>query len=540
MNWTFFVLALLIFLIPVTVAHAVPTSPSSTVTPPGAENEQRLNMLSVSPKVMLKQILFSGNTAVSTAELTVTASSYLNRVLVTEELEALRQALIKLYVSKGYINSGVIIPDQKVENGVITFTIIEGGLNSVTIDGLKYYRYPFLSSKLNVAAVQPLNVNRIQEALQLFQQDPRIKQINAELVPGAKTGEAELKVKINEASPLKISSRFNNDAAPATGSFRGELVIAHQNVLGFGDTLSAHSTVTEGAVDYGGRYSFPVSLYDTTLDVYYSTSNNMVIEEQFNGLDVTSENETIGLKIRQPFQRSATGEFAISLTGEKRSSVSKLLGQRFSFSAWEHDGKSNVSVLRLTQEWTRRTSSSVAGIYSTFNYGIAVLGATTNSNLPDGRFGSWIGQGMLLSRIGTSPIQTMLRANAQISLNQLLPMEKFPMGGLGSVRGYRTNTIVRDNGFNCTGEVRIPLFSNDTWPGTLQLVPFIDFGWGWNTGGAVSTPETITGIGGGLRWQVVNFVTAEAYYGYGIDKVPVGKKDLQDQGLHFQVSIEWL
>ena len=522
------------------MALAQPTTGSTSDISPGAENEQRLNMLSVTPKIKLNQVVFTGNNAVSTDELTAVAAPYLNRELATEDLEALRQNLVKVYVGKGYINSGVIIPDQKVGNGILAFTVIEGGLSAVKVEGANYYSQKFLSAKLNTAAGQPLNVNRLQESLQLLQQDPRIKRINAELVPGGKPGEAELKIKISEALPWKISTRFGNDASPSSGSYRGELTVANQNLLGFGDTLSAHTELTEGALNYGGRYSFPVSLYDTTLDIYYNRSNSTVIEERFVGLDIKSDNETIGLKLRQPFLRSSTNEFALSVTAEKRSSVSQLLGQNFSFSAGEHDGVSKVSVLRFTKEWTHRTPNSVAGIYSTFNYGIAVLDATTNKNLPDSKFGSWIGQGMLLTKIGSTPVQGMLRANAQIAFDKLLPMEKFPMGGLGTVRGYRSNTIVRDNGVNSSGELRIPLFSYDSWPGTLQLVPFIDFGWGWNTNEPKSSPETITGVGGGLRWQLTNWVNAEAYYGYGLEKIKIDKKDLQDQGFHFQVTIDWL
>jgi hemolysin activation/secretion protein len=497
-------------------------------------------MLALTPQVLLKHVLFSGNTAVASAELAAAAAPYLNRELAAEDMEALRQALIQLYIGKGYINSGVIIPDQQVTDGALTFSVIEGELNRVAVEGAKYYRPGFLAAKLGAAAARPLNVNTLQEALQLLQQDPRIKKINAELAPGTKPGDAELKVRLDEALPWKISTRFANDASPSTGSYRGELLLAHQNLLGFGDTLSAHAAFTEGAADYGGRYSVPVSLNDATLDLYYSRSASKVIEEQFDGLDIKSDCETFGLKLRQPFLRSAADEFAFSVSGERRSSVSKLLGQNYSFSAGEHDGESHVSVLRFTQEWTHRTANSVAGIYSTFNYGIDVLGATTNANLPDSRFGSWIGQGMLLSRLGDSATQLGLRAAAQIAFDQLLPLEKFPLGGIGSVRGYRSNLIVRDNGVNGSAELRVPLFSNNAWPGTLHLVPFIDFGWGWNTDAPTASPETITGVGGGFRWQLANLVTAEAYYGYGLNKVAVGKKDLQDQGIHFQVAIDWL
>jgi hemolysin activation/secretion protein len=547
------------------LAHA---TDRPTDLPSRDANGQQLNMLSVTPKIVVYKFLFTGNTAVSTSELSAISEPYLNRELTIQDLEALRQALIQRYIGKGFINSGVIIPDQKVEEGnrqaiykrnidkkalvnsgtiasdnkagVVSFTVIEGGLNKVAIEGLRHYRQEYLSAKLNSEITRPLNVNNLQESLQLLQQDHRIKQINAELLPGTKPGDAELKVKINEASPFKVSTRFSNDASPSSGSYKGELILAHQNLLGFGDTLSATTALTEGAVDYGGRYSFPISLHDTTLDMYYNNSSSKVIEEQFKGLDISSNSETIGFKIRQPFLRSVTDEFALTVAGEKRHSVSKLFGEKFSFSAGEQDGESKVSVMRFSQEWTHRTPTFVGGVYSTLSVGVPVLGATTHAESPDSRFVSWIGQGMVLSRLGSTAIQGLLRTSVQLSFDRLLPLEKFPLGGLGTVRGYRSNTVVRDNGVNSTGELRIPLISNDNWPGTLQLVPFIDFGRGWDNDASSAPPKALTSAGCGLRWQWSDKVTAEVYYGYDFNKINVSNKDLQDQGVHFLVNVAWL
>ena len=51
---------------------------------------------------------------------------YKNRTLATEDLERLRLALTLLYINKGYLTSGAIIPDQDVQAGVVAVHIIEG------------------------------------------------------------------------------------------------------------------------------------------------------------------------------------------------------------------------------------------------------------------------------------------------------------------------------------------------------------------------------------------------------------------------------
>ncbi len=55
-------------------------------------------------------------------------SSYQNREITAEELQEVKNIVSRYYVDKGYINSGAIIPDQAVKDGVVLLKIIEGEL----------------------------------------------------------------------------------------------------------------------------------------------------------------------------------------------------------------------------------------------------------------------------------------------------------------------------------------------------------------------------------------------------------------------------
>ncbi|GAM09458.1 heme/hemopexin transporter protein HuxB [Geobacter sp. OR-1] len=494
--------------------------------------------LSTISNVFVNQFTFTGNKAVPAEELATVSGKYTGRKLSIEQIEELRQELIYLYVKKGFINSGVILPDQQVENGIINFRVIEGRLAGIQISGLKHFRESYISNRLRNGSSEPLNLNSLQEALQLLQQDQRIRRINADLQPGNTLGEAELNVEIEESSPYRMSLRFNNDAAPSTGELRGDLSLAHLNLLGFGDTLAADIGITEGALDFGTSYSIPVSTYDSTLSLYYRRNESTVTEELYQDMDIKSRSETYGLKLRHPVNRTANKEIALSVAGEFRESHSWLLGRPFSFSPGEHDGVARVSVLRIGQEFLHRDSSSILAINSTINIGIATLGSTTNVNEPDSRFFSWLGQFLFLSRVGQTPVQLMLRTNAQMAAESLLSIERFGLGGMNSVRGYRNNALVRDNGVNSSIELRIPLLQDENGWGTIQAIPFVDYGWGWNADYETPQPDTIVGVGGGVGWSIRNRILLEVYYGYGVNKVHVNSRELSDQGVHFQLKAE--
>src|SRR5262245_9010669 len=87
------------------------------VPPLSPEEQERLPV----PRVFVRQINVTGNTIFSEADLAAVTTMYVNRYLTSEDLEALRLALTRLYVNAGYINSGAVLPDQTVTAGVITF-----------------------------------------------------------------------------------------------------------------------------------------------------------------------------------------------------------------------------------------------------------------------------------------------------------------------------------------------------------------------------------------------------------------------------------
>ena len=81
----------------------------------------------------------------------------------------------------------------------------------------------------------------------------------------------------------------------------------------------------------------------------------------------------------------------------------------------------------------------------------------------------------------------------------------------------------------------MPLVSNSTDTGYIQLAPFFDHGTGWNTRRATPVNANLSSVGLGVRWLVGFGTVAEAYYGYALNRVVGRSNSLQDRGLHFRV-----
>ena len=522
--------------------------------PPEGDVQKELGQV----RVFVNAIQVTGNTVFPDSEIKAVTEPYENRTFTTEDLERLRLALTLLYINNGYITSGAVIPDQDVKDGVIQIQIIEGALSRIDVEGNNWFRRSYLGDRLMLGAGPPLKIEPLQERLQLLQRDPRIERINADLRPGDQRGESILTVKVREARPWKIWLDFNNYQTPIVGAERGLITLAHQNVTGHGDPFS---------ITYGGSrgvhpiidtsYTLPLNRYDTTFTASYRRNEFVVVSDQFRALDLNSESEIFGFTLRHPIYRSLTDELAVAITGEhlynKITSAFDLPGQPFRFIPGSSDtGVSAVSALRFIQEYQHRTPSSVIALRSRVSVGIDVLGATINSReattaggepLPSGRFVSWLGQAQAVKRLDyLGGWQILGRLDLQLSNNRLFPLEQIPVGGRFSVRGYRENTLVRDNGFLASLESRIPLLKFASGEDMLQFAQFVDLGRAWLSRTSTPAPETLASVGLGMRWNVLPRDRArfELYWGVPLNHVPHPAGNLQDHGIHLQVVVQAL
>lgn len=503
-------------------------------------------------RAFVREVKITGSTVFTADELAKITGPYLNRELTSEDLEALRVALTVLYVNNGYVNSGAILPDQSITDGVVNYQIIEGGLTGVEVQGNRWFRSSYFQNRFLLDAGPPLNVNALQQRLQLLLEDSRIQRLNAELRPGVARGEGILDVRVEERSPYRISFEYNNYQSPSVGENRGIVILEHQNVTGNGDVFTGQYGRSRGLdplLDF--KYSFPVTARNTILSYQYRRNTFSVIEQPFEELDVDSKSDIYTLSVRHPLYRTLNNEIVLEFTGERLSHKTTLLGERFSLEPGAQNGRTAVTALRPALEWVYKSQSQVIAARSRWSFGIDALDATVNPNgLPDGKFFSWLGQFQWVRRLGVLDSYLIFRTDVQLANDPLLTLEQISIGGRYSVRGYRENTMLRDRALITSVETRLPLLplmrnflGVDLSPygfQYLELAPFFDFGRGWNKEQKTPPPQDISSVGVGFRWAVtypwlVNFQPQfEVYWGHRLRKVPNPRDSLQDNGVHLQ------
>ncbi len=527
-----------------------PKSPEM-ILPPLETTPETDHSLSSALNVKVHKIELIGNQVFSDQELSTITQQYENRIITTEALQELRHQLARYYIERGYINSGAVLLDQKIEDGIVRINIIEGQLVDIVVGSNDWLRTGYIKKRVERGKGPPLNISHLQQRLMLLQQDPLIEQINAELRPGLKPGESLLNVRIKEARPYQMGLQVANDRSPSIGGYSGKVWLTHRNLTGFGDALYFGYGRTEGLNDFNGSYSIPLNAYDTRLRLYYQNSNSDVVENPFEDVDIRSRSETIGASLSQPIIQTPDKTLNMALSFEYRRSKTFLGDEPFSFSPGvpeqgEDKGESTVSVVRFSQDWLDRSLEQVLAVRSIFSVGIDAFDSTINKTGADGQFFAWLGQFQWIRRLPVLNSQLIFRHDMQFASRPLLPLEKFSVGGQHSVRGYRENQLVRDHGLASSLEWRVPVFrlpipglSQSMDDGVVQLAVFADFGWSKNIESPSPRPRTISSAGLGLRWDPSRKIHTELYWGRAFRNIDQNSEnDLQDSGIHFLVSTQ--
>ncbi len=253
-----------------------------------------------------------------------------------------------------------------------------------------------------------------------------------------------------------------------------------------------------------------------------------MIEDPFKELDLESDYRQYTLTYRQPIVQTPNQDFALGLTADRQESDTSLLDLL--------EGKNRIWALRFFQEYTSRSDRDVFAARSQFSLGLEAFEITLNGDESDGQFFVWRGQAQYVRLLAPDTI-LLLRSDVQLADRPLLPVEQFSLGGAFTVRGYRQDLLLTDNGFFASAEVRTPILRIPEWQTTLQLTPFFDIGTAWNSDDRPVVPRrSLYSVGLGLRLIVGDNFNARLDWGIPLADVDLDKDTLQENGIYFTVE----
>jgi len=542
-------------------------------------------------KIVVHDFVFNGGTVFDDRELEDVIQESLDidempASLTFSQLLQARTAITEHYIEQGYITSGAYIPEQSfnVEDGIIEIYILEGTLNAISVRGLPlrdgnnhslsnddYYSLSqqCLERQLRIDSENPPIVNQ-ENLLNLVRligalNSDYIQSLGAELVPTNQSGQSRLEIEITRndigsSDSYFLNNFFDNDAvrltidnsqSPSVGSIRYIPQLVYQDPLG-GDLGSLSLLISSGSTGAELALNVPIENFDlpiledpddcnrSSLQVKAGFRSSEIIEEPFNDLDIQSSSGYADFRYRQEERVNLFTSRALGTEMSWRSDSSSLLGIPFPLTAQANqEGINQLIAFRAFIDYLTRDLDSAlflaseASVGTTYNFDLFDEGPNLNPFLILRGQAEW-------QKAIPLNMNLLLGARSQFSIGSLSAVEKLAVGGRDSVRGYRENFLLFDNGLLLSSELQYPILrSSRDNNSSINLIAFFDFGTGWNNTDTLSSNpdlETLLSTGVGLSARFGDHFNSSLIWGIPLTEIDSTGDSLQDQGIYFSVT----
>lgn len=495
----------------------------------------------------LRVVRLSGHSAISEADLQARAQAHLGQPASEDTLEALRQDLTRLYVERGYVNSGVLV--RAVSGDTVDLHVVEGRVSGMTVRGLDGLSPDYVVQRLQRPDDGPLRLDVLRERFALLAADPLFASIQARVLPGDRLGEAVLDVTAERARAWQVGWTLNNYRPVSVGAAATALTARVFNLIGRGDVFDAsvQVPVPHGAnprVSLGWRV--PLDARGRVLAfAAIERGQSLVTEAPVAALDIRSRlaSEEAGLQLTLTETLNLRASTSVSLM--RRESRAWLLDMPFAFTAGEPGDGTRERLLRWAQELQLRDPQQALALRSVLIWGHnnlmdpAAAVSAGASAAPAQRFFIWQAQAQYTRQWAVvRGAQWVLRAALQRSPQHLLALDAMPVGGVQTVRGFRENTLVRDQALVLNAELEWPVLADPDSGARAWLIPFVDHGRALQHGAGGSTLQS-AGLAARAQWHGWQADIAWAHRLRQPDTTRPSGANLQDRGVLLQVGYRY-
>ncbi|WDR87687.2 ShlB/FhaC/HecB family hemolysin secretion/activation protein [Burkholderia ambifaria] len=495
-----------------------PTTGTSLDIPPGTPVE---SIVETGPTFAVKRIElqtpdgkpFDPPRGISTKQLDVIVKSFVDHELGSHRINVLLKRITDVFIERGYVTTRALLGPQNLATGTLKVTIQLGVIEAFTVNGKPIHRLKAGESSAGggwftdagyenafpTSSGDPLRLSDIDQGVAQINRLRR-NQATVQILPGQNPGESIVDIGNKPGDRLYYTLGVDNYGSSATGVTRYRAGVEADNLLGlqeslslnYLDSLDSNAIVGSFAVPFG-RHTFSYTISDSEYQQLIGTAAleygrtlshifgwNYLVSRSVS--DITSVDATVS------WRRTDREVNGIDLDPQ-RVAVFRLGG------SWLHkfvmnDAQGNFTLNGGVSQglpWFGANHDPHGITRDEAHSQFTKVDATAAFTLP-------------LPKIGRALLAYRGVLGGQYTNMALFGSEQLYLGGMDTIRGFRSGEIAGDRGFYSRNElawVNAPAWKD----GRIEPYVFVDAG----KASLVAIPgfPTLAGAGGGLRvqWQ---------------------------------------
>ncbi|OJA72904.1 hypothetical protein BGV71_21540 [Burkholderia ubonensis] len=437
---------------------------------------------------------------------------YTGQCVGKQGLDVLVKALSQDILSRGYITTRVLLPEQDLSSGALKVSLIPGVIRRVhfadeKLRGTWTTAFPTRDGEL-------LNLRDLEQGLEQMKRVSS-QDVSMQIVPGDVPGESDVVLDVKRGKPWTVVASIDNSGTRATGKLQGNISLGIDNPLGLNDVFNVGASQDLefgdkrlGSHGWNAFYSIPWGYWTATLsaytDTYYqqiagvnqtfvASGNSKTIDFKLARVLARSQNDVFGgyVRLSRRFGQSFIEDTEISQQRRNNTLIELGLTDRHYFGGAQFDG--SLAYRQGIGGFGAQDDVLAAGGGPTYRYKMAVVDA--NLSVP--------------FAIARQPFRYVTTFHGQYTGNTLYYIDDLTIGSRYTVRGFDGETMLAAaRGFYWRNELQMPIGQTGQ-----ALYAGLDYGHVWG-------PQPVALVGTQLAGAVIGIKgsigTRLGAYGYDL------------------------
>ncbi|MBV8157919.1 MAG: ShlB/FhaC/HecB family hemolysin secretion/activation protein [Dyella sp.] len=416
-------------------------------------------------------------------------------------LDLLIKGISQTILSRGYVTTRVLLPQQDMSTGTLRLALIPGVIGELRFAdpdtrGTWKTAFPARSGDL-------LNLRDLEQGLE---QMKRVASQDADMqvVPTAVPGVSDVVITVKRAKSWTVVASVDNSGTKATGKWLGNLSVGIDNPLGLNDLFNVgymqdleFGNRQHGTHGWNGFYSVPWGYWTATLSAYSNTYYQQIAG--VNQTFVSSGNsQTADFKLQRVIRRGQNDVLGLQFR------LSRRFGQSFIEDTELPQQRRNNTLMEAG--FTDRHYFGAAQFDGSLMYrqGIGGFGSQPDTLAVNGgptwRYSMVVADANLSApfRLGNQSLRYVTTFRGQYTGDHLYSLDKMTIGSRYTVRGFDGEMLLAgESGFYWRNELQAPIANTGQ-----ALYAGLDYGrvFGPSTAGLVGTQlaGAVLGLRGGF------------------------------------------
>ncbi|KVU96957.1 hypothetical protein WK75_08280 [Burkholderia ubonensis] len=437
---------------------------------------------------------------------------YTGQCVGKQGLDVLVKALSQDILSRGYITTRVLLPEQDLSSGALKVSLIPGVIRRVhfadeKLRGTWKTAFPTRDGEL-------LNLRDLEQGLEQMKRVSS-QDVSMQIVPGDVPGESDVVLDVKRGKPWTVVASIDNSGTRATGKLQGNISLGIDNPFGLNDVFNVGASQDLefgdkrlGSHGWNAFYSIPWGYWTATLSAYTNTyyqqiagvnqtfvasGNSKTIDFKLARVLARSQNDVFGgyVRLSRRFGQSFIEDTEISQQRRNNTLIELGLTDRHYFGGAQFDG--SLAYRQGVGGFGAQDDVLAAGGGPTYRYKMAVVDA--NLSVP--------------FAIARQPFRYVTTFHGQYTGNSLYYIDDLTIGSRYTIRGFDGETMLAAaRGFYWRNELQMPIGQTGQ-----ALYAGLDYGHVWG-------PQPVALVGTQLAGAVIGIKgsigTRLGAYGYDL------------------------